>query len=265
MDETKPLRKIGEQHRKAKLVVFDLDGTLTASKTDMDEEMAGLIKSLLEKKMVAVISGGKYEQFQKQLLSKLNLGSNLSFFKKLFLFPTSGTSFYRYNGQDWEQVYAEKLSEEEKKRILESFEKTFQELNYTHPEKIYGEIVEDRGTQITFSALGQDAPVQEKGDWNKEHNAERLKILEVLQRFLPDLEVRAGGLTSIDVTRKGIDKEYGIRQIKKHLGIDFSEMLFVGDAFFPGGNDLVVLRTDVLCFEVQGPEDTKQLIRSLLF
>ena len=156
MDETKPLRKIGEQHRKAKLVVFDLDGTLTASKTDMDEEMAGLIKSLLEKKMVAVISGGKYEQFQKQLLSKLNLGSNLSFFKKLFLFPTSGTSFYRYNGQDWEQVYAEKLSEEEKKRILESFEKTFQELNYTHPEKIYGEIVEDRGTQITFSALGQE-------------------------------------------------------------------------------------------------------------
>ena len=96
--------KIEEQHKKAKLVIFDVDGTLTASKTEMDKEMARLIKNLLEKKMVAIISGGKYEQFQKQLLSKLELSSETS--KNLFLFPTSGASFYCYNGKDWEQVYA---------------------------------------------------------------------------------------------------------------------------------------------------------------
>ncbi|MDP3697607.1 MAG: HAD-IIB family hydrolase [Candidatus Taylorbacteria bacterium] len=265
--------KIEEQHpepqqvgygagKKAKLVIFDLDGTLTASKMEMDAEMALLIEKLLEKRMVAVIGGGKYEQFQKQLLTKLEVPKEL--FKNFFLFPTSGASFYRHNDQDWEQVYMENLSEEEKKRIFEAFEKTFQGLNYSHPEKVYGEIVEDRETQVTFSALGQEAPVWLKEEWNKEYNAERLKMAEMLQETLPDLEVRIGGLTSIDVTRKGIDKEYGIRQIKKHLGVDFDEMLFVGDALFHGGNDSAVLRTGVPCFEVKGPEETKKLIRDLL-
>src|SRR3989344_1865863 len=268
---TELLHKIEEQQRKVRLVIFDLDGTLTASKTDMDEEMARLVRNLLERKMVAVISGGRYEQFQKQFLAKFTR-SRLDLFKdprsnllkNLFLFPTSGASFYRHNGQEWEQVYMEKLSEEEKKIIFEAFEKTFEELNYTHPEKIYGEIIEDRGTQITFSALGQEAPSELKEKWKKEHTGDKLKITETMQKYLPDLEVRAGGYTSVDVTHKVIDKEYGIRQIKKHLGIDFDEMLFVGDALFPGGNDSAVLRTGAPCFEVKGPEETKELIKSLI-
>ena len=271
MGENKPWHKIEEKHKKAKLVVFDLDGTLTPSKSDMDEEMARLIKNLLEKKMLAVISGGKYEQFKKQLLAKLTRSrfdlfkdprSNL--LKNLFLFPTSGATFYRYVAGDWQKIYAEKLTEEEKKRIMEAFEKTFKDLNYSHPEKIYGEVVEDRETQVTFSALGQEASVQIKEAWNKKYNIVRLKMMEILQKHLPDLEVRVGGLTSVDITRKGIDKEYGINQIKKYLGVDFNEMLFVGDALFPGGNDSAVLRTGVPCFEVSGPEDTKKLIQDLL-
>jgi HAD superfamily hydrolase (TIGR01484 family) len=137
-------------------------------------------------------------------------------------------------------------------------------LGYSHPQKIYGELIEDRGTQITFSALGQQAPLRLKEKWKEEHTPDKLKIAQTLQKHLPDLEVRAAGYTSIDVTRKGIDKEYGIRQIKKHLGISFDEMLFVGDALFPGGNDYAVFRTGVPCLEVKGPEDTKKIIRSLL-
>lgn len=257
-----PLHKIEKEHKKAKLIIFDLDGTLTPSKSDMDEEMAWLIKNLLEKKMVAVIGGGKYEQFQKQFLAKLEVLPEL--FKKLFLFPTNATVFYGYSESDWQKIYEEKLSEEEKKRIFEAFGQTFKDLNYSHQEKVYGEIIEDRDTQITFSALGQEAPLDLKKKWTREHADDKLKIAETLQKYLLDLEVRAAGYTSIDVTRKGVDKEYGIRQIKKHLGIDFNEMLFVGDALFPGGNDSAALRTGVPCFEVTGPEETKKLIQNLL-
>ncbi len=301
MTENKPLPQTQVEHQKAKLIIFDLDGTLTPSKTDMDGEMAELIERLLEKKMVAVIGGGKYEQFQKQFLSVLSKtarkpeweqvgksaihlpensraisrGSKVGriadlplkapgdLLGNLFLFPTNGSTFYCYNGNIWEQVYAEKLSGEEKKRTFEAFAKTFQELNYHHPAKTYGEIIEDRNTQITFSALGQEAPLDLKLKWKEEHTAEKLKIAEHLQKYLPDLEVRPSAYTSIDVTHKGIDKAYGIKQIKKHLGIDFSEMLFVGDALFLGGNDSAALRTGVPCFEVKGPEETKDLIRSL--
>lgn len=275
-----PLRKIEEEHpirgeealralaasngagKKVKLVIFDLDGTLTPSKTDMDAEMAELIKKLLEKKKVAVIGGGKYEQFQKQFLAKLEVSREL--LKNLFLFPTSGTAFYHFTSGVWQEVYVEKLSEEEKKAIFEAFAKTFQDLKYIHPRKVYGELFEDRGTQITFSALGQQAPLELKLKWKEEHTGDKMKIVEMMKTYLPDLEVRAGGYTSVDVTHQGIDKEYGIKQIKKHLGIDFSEMLFVGDALFPGGNDSAALRTGVSCFEVSGPKETKELIRELL-
>lgn len=253
---------INENHRKVKLVVFDLDGTLTASKAEMDDETTMLFQRLLEKKQVAVIGGGSYEKFQEQLLAKLHVSESM--FQNLFLFPTTAAAFYRYIDGGWSQIYAEKLSDEEKRRVYEAFEATFKELNYSHPEKIYGELIEDRGTQITFSALGQQAPLGLKERWKKEHNDDKLKIAETLQEYLPDMEVRAAAYTSIDVTHKGIDKEYGINQIKKHLGVSLSEMLFVGDALFSGGNDSAVLRTGVPCIEVKGPKDTKKIIRFLL-
>ena len=246
-----------------KLIVFDLDGTLTESKEDMDREMALLMRKLLEKKKVAVIGGGKYSLFQRQLLTKLrNIPKEL--LRNIFLFPTTSTAFYRYDGKEWQEIYKRQLSLEERREIVLAFEKTFVELNYTHPKKIYGQLIEDRETQVTFSALGQKAPFPMKDKWKKEHTDIKLKIAKRVQEHLPNLEVRAAGYTSIDVTRKGIDKEYGMNQIKEYLNTSFDDMLFVGDAFFSGGNDSAALRTGVLCFEVKKVKDTKKLIRHLL-
>ncbi len=250
-----------------KLVIFDLDGTLAPSKGPMDSEMSSLLAKLLEKRKVAVISGGSYAQFQKQFLASLDCPGNL--LKNLFLFPTCSTSFYRYEegreGFDceWKQVYREALAEKEKKKILTGFLKTFQEMKYSSPAKTYGQILEDRGTQITFSALGQEAPLAVKEKWDPKQ--EKRKVLkQVLEKHLPEFEVRIGGATSIDVTRKGIDKAYGIRQIEKHLKIKNSEMLFIGDALFPGGNDYPVKEAGVQCISVQGVEDCKKVIRKVL-
>lgn len=255
------LHNIEQVPQNKKLIVFDLDGTLTESKTDIDEEMALLLKQLLEKKLIAVIGGGKYELFQRQLISKLDLSEEL--LKKLFLFPTTSTSFYRHNNGQWQCVYKMEFSEDEKKKIFDAFEKTFNELNY-HPEDVYWKVVEDRGSEITFSALGQNAPLDLKTEWKKENTEIKLKMVEILQKYLPDMEVRAAGYTSIDVTRKGIDKEYGIKQIKEQLGVKIEDILFVGDALFLGGNDSAALRAGALCLEVKGPEDVKKLIKKLL-
>lgn len=254
------LNKIDQIPKDKKLIVFDLDGTLTESKSDMDSEMAGLLKKLLEKKMAAIIGGGKYETFQKQFLAKLDASPEL--LKNLFIFPVTATVFYKYGPRGWEEVYRESLSKEEKEKVLAAFEKTFQELNYKHPDKIYGELIEDRGGEITFSALGQESPLEAKEKWNKENRDIRAKMEETLQKLLPDIEVKVAGLTSIDVTRKEVDKAYGIRQMEKYLGVPIKEMLFVGDDFSHEGNDEPVLKTGVLSFEVKGVEETKGLIRS---
>ena len=255
------LHDINQIPKEKTLIIFDLDGTLTESKSEMDSEMAGLFEKLLGKKKIAVIGGGRYEQFQIQILGKL--GAWETYLKNLFLFPLTATSFYKYIEGQWQCIYSMDFSEEEKKKIFDAFEKTFTELNY-HPEDAYQNVVEDRGSEITFSALGQNAPLDLKEEWKKESGELKIKILKILQNYLPEMEVRAAGYTSIDITRKGIDKEYGINQIKIRLGIDFTDMLFVGDALFVGGNDSAALRTGIQCFEVESVEDTKKLIRYIL-
>lgn len=255
------MQKIEKIPKDKKLIVFDLDGTLTESKLVIDEEMAKLLGKLLEVKRVAVIGGGKFDLFKEQLADRLKAPEEL--LKNLFIFPTTATAFYKHNGGQWQCVYKMELSHQEKKNISDAFEKTFAELNY-HPEEVYWEVVEDRGPEITFSALGQNAPLDLKNEWKKENSGLKFKMVEILQKYLPEMEVRAAGFTSIDITRKGINKEYGIRQIEKYIGIPVKDMLFVGDAFGLNGNDSPALESGVLCFKVESVQDTKNVIKHIL-
>jgi HAD superfamily hydrolase (TIGR01484 family) len=261
------LQDINELRRK-KLIVFDIDGTLTPSKAPADKEMIQLMLHLLDEKSVAIIGGGKYSLFKEQLIEQLPQQDKR--LERLFLFPTNSTAFYRFN-DSWHEVYSHQLTEEEKDKIKTAFDETFREVNYQHPEKTYGSVIEDRDTQITFSALGQEVVamcgekigVQLKEEWHKNYNELRQQMREILQKLLPEFEVRAGGLTSIDITRKGIDKAYGVRQIAEHLGVKIEDMLFVGDAIFPGGNDYAALQTGIDYVKVKAPTETKELIRTL--
>lgn len=253
--------QLKKSFKNKKLIVFDMDGTLTPSKRPMQPSMARLLKRLLERKFVAVIGGGRYEQFQRQFIGRAKFPRRLM--ANLTLFPTSAAAFYRWrNG--WQRVYARELPGRVKKKIFAAFKQVFSETGYQRPAKVYGRVIEDRGTQITFSAMGQSAPLRTKTLWRKKNNKLRTRLAELLARKLPELEVRLGGLTSIDITRKGIDKAYGIRQIKAATGIGIRGMLFVGDGIFPGGNDYAVVRTGVDYVKVRGPEEAKKVIRFLL-
>lgn len=241
-------------------ILFDLDGTLAESKQPMDDEMASLIRDLLKIKKVGIISGGSYNQYQKQFLPSLKCEEE-SMLTKLFLFPTCSTSFYKYeNG--WKEVYSEKLTDKEKEKILDAFDKCFKETGFI-PKDIHGQLIEDRGSQMTFSAHGQLAPLELKKVWDP-NQEKRKNMKKILEKYIPEFEIRIGGTTSIDVTRKGIDKAYGVRKIEETLGITTDEILFIGDALFEGGNDYPVKTVGVECIEVSGPIDTKKIIRKII-
>lgn len=251
-----------------KLIVFDLDGTLAASKTPMDKEMAQLFVNLLEKKKVAVIGGGKYQLFLEQLISQIAKGHKG--LKNLFLFPTTSTAFYKYD-RGWKKVYSLSLTSSQVKKIKNTFNKVFEEINYKHPKKTYGELIENRGTQVSFSVYGQDIVavlgkrgVQMKERWKEKNTPLKMRIAELMSQYLPEFEVRAAGHTTIDVTKKGIDKAYGLKQIEKYIKIPIADMLFVGDAIFPGGNDYAITNTPVDYIPVKNPEETKKIISKIL-
>ena len=240
-----------------KLIVFDLDGTLAESKSPVDAEMAGLLNALLGIVKVSVISGGNWMQFEKQVLANLNHDDRL---KNLYLLPTCGTRFYQYEG-GWKLLYSEDFTGQEKQKILSSL-KQATETPALKPEHTWGAMIEDRGSQITYSGLGQQAPLAEKENWDPDFS-KRKTAKAVLDTLIPEFSVRMGGATSIDVTKQGIDKAYGIRKLRDILGISIKEMLFVGDAIFPGGNDYPAEEAGVFSIEVNNPHETKRVIEAI--
>ena len=241
-----------------KLIVFDLDGTLAASKSSLDAEMATLLGALLDVAEVAVISGGDWPQFEKQLLANLLRGEHL---KNLSLLPTCGTKFYKY-ASDWEQLYSEDLTDAEKGKIVTALKQVSATSDFKG-ERTWGDVIEDRGGQITFSALGQQAPAEDKSRWDPDF-AKRKKMKELLDRLLPEFSVRLGGTTSVDVTKSGIDKGYGIRKLRDILGIAIEEMIFIGDALFPGGNDFPAKEAGATSIQVRDPDESKRVIEAIL-
>lgn len=244
-----------------RLVAFDLDDTLAPSKTAITSEMADLLVRLLAVVEVCVISGGQFGQFQSQLVANLPL-NHPDALTRLHLMPTCGTQYYLFQHGEWVQQYAENLTDEQKAAALAAVETEARRLGYWET-TTWGPILEDRGSQITFSALGQAAPVDAKKAWDPT-GEKKNALRQAVEPHLPELEVRSGGSTSIDITRKGIDKAYGMRKLADLTGIPFDDMIFVGDRLDPDGNDFPVVGLGIATQAVEGWEDTAAFVADFL-
>jgi phosphomannomutase len=240
-----------------KLIAFDLDGTLALSKQPLDADMAGRIADLLEVCLVDIISGGDWPQFEKQVVSRLPERANL---KNLFIQPTTGTKLYRWSGE-WKPVYAELFSDEERKQIEDALDDAVKAEGLDQGQT-WGDRIEDRGSQITFSGLGQDAPLIAKNNWDADRS-KREALQKRLRAALPDLSINIGGSTSIDITRKGVDKQYGLKKLLPEAGVSAQEVLFIGDAIYPGGNDYPAKEMGLDTIKVDEIEQTRLVISTV--
>ncbi|EON66220.1 eukaryotic phosphomannomutase [Coniosporium apollinis CBS 100218] len=242
-----------------KLVAFDLDGTLAASKQPLEDIMGEALADLLTVAHVAIISGGDWPQFEKQVASRLPPRADPS---KLWLMPTTGTKLYTYKEDEWHVVYAELFSDDMKRKILEAFDASLDATGFT-PQKTWGERIEDRGSQITFSALGQQAPISEKQHWDPYFEKRKVIQADLCSR-LPELSINMGGTTSIDITKKDVDKGYGLKRLSSESKIPLEQMVFIGDAIFPGGNDYPAKELGLHTVDVKNPDGTLAAIAALV-
>jgi phosphomannomutase len=245
-----------------RVVAFDLDNTLAESKSPITDEMAGLLDRLLAKFQVCVISGGKFEQFEAQLIDHLDVAPER--LGALHVMPTCGTRYYRFDvaAGAWQQVYAEDLPADQKAAIVAALKNGADALGFRET-RLWGKQIEDRGSQVTFSALGQEAPVASKEAWDPD-GVKKRKLRDYVAKEIPEFEVRVGGSTSIDVTKHGIDKAYGIKKLIAQLGVAKAELIFVGDRLEEGGNDYPVKAMGIDCLKVSGWKDTALLIETIL-
>jgi HAD superfamily hydrolase (TIGR01484 family) len=254
-----------------KVIVCDLDGTLAESKATIESSMVDSIISVLQTQYFAVISGGDWTQFEHQFLGAFMTHENVNDirFDHLLIFPTSGAEcrMYDVDTQTWKQVYDMLLSQSEKEKIMHAFDVVISELS----EKLqmntggeYGVLVEDRGEQITFSGCGQNAPLSVKSVWDPDQ-AKRNQIIDMLMQYIPEFDITMGGMTSIDVTQKGINKAYAIQKIKDILSVETRDIVFIGDALYPGGNDSIARTSGVECIQVSGPKETEEVLGRYTF
>lgn len=248
---------------KPKLVAFDLDGTLAESKQPVSARMGELLAELLEKMPVAVMSGASFAQFETQYIPAMPDKAHL---ERLYIFPMNAARCYGFKNGGWHPLYDHSFNAFERGRIMQALKEALAETGLDSiPERKpeWGEQIEDRGAQITYSALGQKAPVEEKKKWDPTRE-KRKPLHNALRRRLSDFSIGLNATTSIDITKKGVSKAYGIRQLVKMTGISVSEMLYVGDALKEGGNDAVVKQTGVRTQEVFNPDETAELIENIL-
>jgi phosphomannomutase len=278
-----------------KIIAFDLDGTLTESKQKLRYDMAELLLKLLEKTKVVIISGGSFDQFERQFLSsmrevfsilKLHDGDDsknasshsatgliapnaLRMLSNLTLMPTEGTQRFEYDLSTgtWKQTHLSHFPEELKGKVMRELEAVQNSVAHTLgvdlPAETFGPAIEDRGTQITFSALGQKAPVDKKKEWDPDQ-AKRKKIKEYLEKTIPETDIAIGGLTSIDVVPKGTSKATSLNDLLHDFSLSLADITYVGDALFPGGNDYSVIAYGIEAVQVRGPIDTAKLIQGWL-
>ncbi|MBI3888195.1 HAD-IIB family hydrolase [Candidatus Nomurabacteria bacterium] len=249
-----------------KIIAFDVDGTLTASKTLITDSMANLIKELVKKKMVVAIAGGSFKQMLTQFLPPFsNDEAMIPFIHNFTFLPTSGSQRYQYDEvkKEWILTDKESLPGNAKEKAIKLLQEVIDNPIYKIPPNPIGNIIEDRDTQITFTPNGQQAPVVIKLAFDPDRK-KREKIKAFLEPQLPEVSILINGTSSIDILSKGFNKAVGLMRFLDKVGLDKSDVIFVGDGIFPGGNDYSVYEAGFDTIAVKNPEETEAILKTWL-
>lgn len=238
---------------------FDLDNTLASSKQPMKPEMITRFSELTTRIPVALISGGSMAIVTLQVLDVLNEHADKT---NLHVMPTSGSRYYRWKNGQWSLVYAHDLDQHTVAEIESSLERHAKELGLWE-DQVWGPRIENRGSQITFSALGQYAPVEIKQYWDPD-DSKKQALCALVSKDFPNLRVRTGGYSSVDVSKHGIDKAYAVRKLASLLNITVADIVFVGDRMAPGGNDYPAVEAGAKGVKVSDPRDALELLDAVL-
>lgn len=249
-----------------KILSFDIDQTLNIAKTPITDEIADLLIECLDHFEICPISGQKFDQFLIQIVDRLTKrGATAKQLSHLHLFVAQGTQYYRYENDDWKQVYNYPLTDEQVQKITETIEQAARELGFWEEDKLAegDEIIENRLSQVTFSALGQKAGTEAKYAWDPDCK-KREQIVARCKELAPEFDYEIGGTTSINAITPGMNKVFGMTHLLEELKVDKKDILYFGDMTQPGGNDYPVVQMGIDTITVRNHEDTAYALRGIL-
>ncbi len=247
-----------------RILAFDIDQTLNVAKTPINDEIADLLVKCLDRFEICPISGQKFDQFLIQIVNRLKSPTPEQL-SHLHLFVAQGTQYYRYKNGDWKQVYNYPLTNEQVTKISQTIERAARELGFWEEDKLKpgDEIIENRLSQVTFSALGQHAGTEEKYAWDPDCK-KREKIVARCKELAPEFDYEIGGTTSINAITPGMNKAFGMKHLLEELGAKKEDVLYFGDMTQPGGNDYPIVEMGIDTITVRSHEDTAFALKGIL-
>jgi len=243
-----------------KAVLFDFDDTLAPSFEPPSAEMVSRVSLLIQRMPVAIVTGRDFAWMDRDFLPRVATADHT---ERFYVMPEGAAQCFVWSGRAWKEMYGHSLGEKDRghieKVILECVRKT----GVLEGLPVFGPQFVHRKAAVAFAALGWQVPRDLRHTWDP-GNVRRTALRDSIARELPGFDVLMGGSTTIDVTKKGINKSCGVLWLSEHLRIQPQEMLYVGDTLFPGGNDYVVIPTGVQTRETNGPEQTLSIIGEVL-
>ncbi len=233
-------------------IFFDLDGTLTRSRSLMTPEHQELFRKLCDAKDVVVVTGGQISQIKKQIPP--------TFDGAYFALSQSGNHAV---GKDGSLLWSEEFSPHQTAAILALVKIIHDDVKL--PVTDENDLVEDRGSQISYSLIGHHEDTAKKEAFDPGAK----KRLALLERFNTEVarlrdagaDVRPGGTTTFDFTIAGKHKGFNISRLTEREGWKKEDCVYVGDALFPGGNDETAIGV-VPTHPVKEPDETFDYIQA---
>lgn len=241
-----------------KAVIFDLDETLAVSFQPPAPQVLAQLTALQKALPVAIMSGAGLDRICRDVIAHLPEPPT-----NLILFPNSSSQCFMFKNGTWVAEYSHLLTQDERTNIKNVLESALAEYDDLKDAPVFGERIIDREAQIALACVGMDATTEVKAAWDPTAE-KRLRIARALLEKLPDFNILIGGASTIDITRKDTNKSYGVRWYAEYLKVEPSDMLYVGDALYPGGNDEVVILTGVQTRTVESPKVTESVIDEVL-
>ena len=254
-----------------KIVLFDMDGTLTPARQPMPRNITNKLQTLQAAGFeIGIVTGSDLEYIKEQCKDLFGHFS-LDRFSIHFL-PCNGTKYYKFGDKGFNKIYQKNMREELGEsnwkrmiRIITSLQLSLITNNKNIP--LSGNFISYRGSTLNWCPIGRQANDSDRSSWRlwDKHRWIRYRWLKnIREEFdasgLSNVVVKMGGDTSFDIYPEGWDKTFAFRNFE-----DYDRIYFVGDRCGPDGNDKEAydLAAD-WGFITDGPEQTIKIIDKII-
>lgn len=254
-----------------KIVLFDMDGTITPARKKIEWEMIDALTDLQRAGFeIGIVTGSDMEYVEQQMNLIFDLSTVDPF--KIHYLPCNGTKYYRMDSSGFKAVYENNMREyigNEKWskiiKILINLQSSMINLYDMIP--AVGRFINYRGSMINWCPIGRQAEEQDRTQWclwDRRQNIRETMYKIARQGLnnsdLEDIIIKMGGETSFDIYPEGWDKTFAFNNFK-----DYDKIYFVGDRCFEHGNDReAFLKAGEFGYSTSGPNETIEIIKKII-